>query len=203
MAYEINITYSAIQLPGNMGWGLNTISSNANNQATHSYSNPLGQVVKTIPPAGPSVSYTFDLIGRLTETAYGTSTTAISYNPAGQKIQMADADMGTWSYTYDAQGNLLTQTTATITTTLTYDGLNRVISKSFSDGSPAVSFTYDANGDLGYRTGMTNSTGSTAWDLDGRGRLVTEEKTISGQPFTTNYTYDSSGSTYIHDLSQR
>ncbi|SMX53979.1 RHS repeat-associated core domain-containing protein [Candidatus Brevifilum fermentans] len=191
MAYEINITYSAIQLPGNMGWGLNTISSNANNQATHSYSNPLGQVVKTIPPAGPSVSYTFDLIGRLTETAYGTSTTAISYNPAGQKIQMADADMGTWSYTYDAQGNLLTQTTATITTTLTYDGLNRVISKSFSDGSPAVSFTYDANGDLGYRTGMTDSTGSTAWDLDGRGRLVTEEKTISGQPFTTNYTYDS------------
>ena len=191
MASEINITYSAIQLPGNMGWGLNTISSNANNQATHSYSNPLGQVVKTSPPAGPSVSYTFDLIGRLTETAYGTSTTAISYNPAGQKIQMADADMGTWNYTYDAQGNLLTQTTATITTTLTYDGLNRVISKSFSDGSPAVSFTYDANGDTGYRTGMNDGSGTTAWDYDPRGRLIKEDKTISGQAFTTLYSYDS------------
>ena len=79
---------------------------------------------------------------------------------------MVDPDMGTWTYTYDAQGNLLTQTSATNTTTLTYDGLNRVISKSFSDGSPAVSFTYDTNGDTGYRTGMTDGSGTTAWDYD-------------------------------------
>lgn len=184
-------TYAIETLGSQIVW--KTSIEDANDKISYSYANVKGQVIKTSPPtgSGPSVLITYDLLGRLTQTTYGNATTTIQYNPAGLKTQMVDPDMGTWTYTYDAQGNLLTQTSATNTTTLTYDGLNRVISKSFSDGSPAVSFTYDTNGDTGYRTGMTDGSGTTAWDYDPRGRLIKEDKTISGQAFTTLYTYDS------------
>ena len=180
-----------------------TSIADANGNTSFSYTNAKGQVVKTSPPtgSGPSVQFTYDLLGRLTRSMYGidtTKTTTITYNPAGQKIQMVDPDMGTWTYTYDAQGNLLTQTTrreplpaAAITTTLAYDALNRLASKSFSNGFPSIGYTYDANSDVGYRTSMTDGTGSTTWDYDLRGRLITEAKTISEQTFTTNYSYNS------------
>lgn len=194
---EINISYQAVQLPGNAGWGLNTISSDAKGQLTQSHTNAFGLAVKTVPPTGPSVTFTYDGIGRLTKTEYGNAITTISYNRAGQKTQMVDPDMGTWNYTYDAQGNLLTQRTQRVpspaqpvTTTLSYDLLNRLISKTFISGQ-AIQYTYDANGDIGYRTGMTDSSGTTTWDFDARGRLIREDKTISGQTFTTHYTYDS------------
>ncbi len=44
---------------------------------------------------------------------------------------------------------------------------------------------------LGRRTGMGDSSGSAAWAYDARGRVTQETKTISGQSFSTSYTYDS------------
>ena len=44
-----------------------------------------------------------------------------------------------WSYTYDANSNVLTKTDARgVTTTFAYDELNRVTSKTYSDGTPSV-----------------------------------------------------------------
>ena len=109
----------------------------------------------------------------LTQTSYGSAVTTITYNAAGQKTQMSDPDMGTWTYTYDAQGNLIAQKDAKgNTTTLAYDLLNRLTSKTFSDGSPAVTFSYDANGDIGYRTGMADADGVSG----GKGRKAKAEE---------------------------
>jgi len=184
-------TYAIETIGSQMVWKTSVVD--ANDKMSYSYANVKGQVIKTSPPIGPgpSVLFTYDVLGRLTQTTYGNATTTIQYNPAGLKTQIVDPDMGTWNYTYDAQGNLKTQTSAGITTTLTYDGLNRVLSKTYSNDSPSVTYSYDANGDVGYRTGMSDETGATTWDYDARGRLIREMKTVSGRSFITLYTYNS------------
>ena len=93
---------------------------------------------------------------------------------------------------------MITQTDArSITTTLTYDGLNRLTGKTYSDpATSSVTYTYDSgiNG-VGRRTGMSDGSGSTTWEYDARGRLVTESKVIDGETFTTSYTYNSADQT--------
>ena len=49
----------------------------------------------------------------------------------------------------------------------------------------------DPSGNLGQRVLMTDGSGSTTWNYDGRGRVTSESKTVSGQSFTTSYTYNS------------
>ena len=189
---EATYSYTLETLDSQKSW--KTSITDAKGNTSSSYANAKGQIIQTVPPAvaGPSVQFVYDLLGRLTQTTYGSTITTITYNAAGLKTQMADPDMGTWSYAYDAQGNLTSQQDATgNTVTLTYDGLNRLTGKTFSDGSPAISYTYDANGDIGYRTGMTDATGSTAWDYDPRGRIIKEEKNILGRLFTTKWAYNS------------
>jgi len=117
----------------------------------------------------------------------------ITTNSLGQKVATGDPDMGTWTYTYDLNGNLATQTDARgVVITFTYDALNRLTGKSYSDGSPPVTYTYDQgeNG-LGRRTGMTDASGETTWTYDLLGQVLTETRTIAGGgTFQTGYTYD-------------
>jgi RHS repeat-associated protein len=89
-----------------------------------------------------------------------------------------------------------------ITTTFTYDALNRLVGKTYSDSTHAVSYFYDqtsyngltiTNG-KGRRTGMSDSSGQTAWSFDAMGNVLSEERTINGQTKTVNYTYNLDGS---------
>jgi RHS repeat-associated protein len=132
-------------------------------------------------------------------------TTQISYDGFGQKASMTDPDMGGWSYGYDLAGNLARQTDAkNQRSCYYYDALNRLKGKTYSTGTAAcpadpgsytVSYSYDAgtNG-KGQRTGMTDPSGSTAWEYDVRGRVTKETKVISGAgggTFVTQWTaYD-------------
>ena len=173
---------------------LKTSVTDANGNTSYTYTNAKGLTVKTSPPvsSGPSVQFSYDLLGRLTQSMYGDYATNITYNPAGQKIQMADPDMGTWTYSYDALGNLTSQTDARGQITfISYDGLNRLTGKTFSNGDPAITYTYDENGQLGYRTSMTDASGEAHWTYDQRGRMSIENKIIKGQLFTTHWRYDS------------
>jgi len=156
-----------------------------------------GRTISVTPPTGPGISYTYDALGNLLTTSRGPSTTTtITYNRVGQKLTMSDPDMGNWSYTYDAVGNLKTQTDARgCILTLSYDALNRLTNKS-SSGSCGTqintTYTYDVgvNG-TGRRTSMTDTSGSTGWTYDSRGRLILETKTISGYSYSTQFAYNS------------
>jgi RHS repeat-associated protein len=92
-----------------------------------------------------TTTYRYDRLGNLTRvTDTLNNKTDIEYDLAGRKIAMSDPDMGAWTYSYDAAGNLKTQTDARgITTTLQYDALQRLTSKSYSNGDNAVFFDYD------------------------------------------------------------
>ena len=125
-------------------------------------------------------------------------TTEIHYDRAGRKNSMSDPDMGNWSYAYDALGNLISQTDARLCRlNLDYDALNRLLTKT-SDGTGCAtqvntSYAYDVgSNDLRQRTSMSDSSGSTSWSYDTRGRVAQETSDITGaSPFTTAWTYNS------------
>jgi YD repeat-containing protein len=85
-----------------------------------------------------------------------------------------------------------------VVTTLTYDALDRLRGKNYDTSAApsvaatsAVTYTYDQglNG-KGRRTGMTDSSGSTSWDYDPAGQVLTETQAIAGQSYVTGYRYD-------------
>ena len=158
-----------------------------------------GNLTKVDEAMGPDVSYTYDVLGQLTAVSRAGNITSITYDHLGRKLAMSDPDMGDWSYQYDTLGNLVQQTDARgCVTSLTYDELNRLTGKTYSGTcnitTSASTYTYDqgTNG-LGLRTSMSDGSGSTTWVYDVRGRLIEENKTITGYDgtFTTGYAYNS------------
>ena len=160
-------------------------------------------------------SFTYDSLSRLvcasnpeTEPAYTACPTTAT---------------GTLSYTYDANGNVSSRTytggtigTVTypnLTTTYgNYDGLNRVGLKSYSDGTPSVSYAYDASalqgtgnlsGRLAQATTMAGSSvlynySSAGYDELGRSTGYTECKGASNCSMASTlqqagYVYDVAG----------
>jgi RHS repeat-associated protein len=153
--------------------------------------------------------YWYDAAGNLiaVRDALGNAT-RMQYDPLGRKVAMDDPSMGHWEYRYDTAGNLVKQRDARgQAICFYYDALNRPIGKTYHanvvnldglicPGGPyTVSYDYDRgpNG-IGQRTGMTDTTGVTAWQYDARGRVLTETRTLSNiGTFVTGWGYDAAG----------
>ena len=90
---------------------------------------------------------------------------------------------------YDANGLPLTTTDPLgQTTTRAYDALNRLTAIDYSDTStPDVAYAYDANGN---RTSMADGSGTTTYQVDEAGQIVT---VTSPGPTTVGYRYDLDG----------
>jgi len=141
-----------------------------------------------------------------------------TYDSLSRLSSSANPESGQIAYTYDSDGNLLTKVspapnqTGSTTQTISYcyDALNRLKSKWYttptcSQSSPAANYFYDqtsyngltiANG-IGRRTGMSDTSGATAWSFDQMGRVQTERRTINGTSGVTqniSYTYNLDGS---------
>ena len=55
----------------------------------------------------------------------------------------------------------------------------------------SISYTYDENGHIGYRTSMTDASGEAHWTYDLRGRMIEEAKTIVDRgTYITQWRYD-------------
>jgi YD repeat-containing protein len=107
-------------------------------------------------------------------------------------------ESGTFSYAYDANGNLTSKTDArSITTTFVYDALNRASSRSYSDGTPAVSYIYDASGvanSKGRLTSVSSSVSTTNYAAyDALGRITSSNQVTDGQTYSMSYGYDLAG----------
>jgi RHS repeat-associated protein len=151
----------------------------------------------------PGVAYVYDVMGRLKSATYGNNNTTINYDLGGRKTDMTDPDMGNWLYGYDALGNLTYQHDGKHQVTcLYYDSLNRLKGKNYQGDSTcpsdpgynnyAVAYKYDevTNG-IGRRTSMSDSSGSTGWTYDNRGRITYQSKIIAGNTYMTSWAYNS------------
>lgn len=170
-----------------------------------------------------TTQYTYDLLDNLTcvEQHGGVSGTGcsspassdasspwrvrrFSYDSLSELLSTSNPESGTIHYAYNNDGVLISKTDARGYATnyspsaSPIDALHRVTQKTYSNGDPAVSYSYDAssatiNG-IGHRTGMTDASGSTSWTYDSEGRETSETRTISGvtKAISTQYNLDSS-----------
>jgi RHS repeat-associated protein len=133
--------------------------------------------------------------------------TETEYDSAGDAIARIDGNKHTWKYVrnileqvtetvdplghktlaeYDAAGNLVKLTDAEKrTTTYTYDPADRLVEMGYSDGkTPTVKYEYNKDG---YRTKMTDGTGTTTYAYDQLDRMTESE---TGHKALVKYKYD-------------
>jgi RHS repeat-associated protein len=132
-------------------------------------------------------------------------TRTFTYNSLKQLLTANNPETGTISYTYDNDGQVLTRTapkpnqtgTATVTTTYSYDPVHRLTGKTYSNGDPSVTYTYDQSGclgqsscyNIGRSTGMTDAAGSESWSYDDMGRVLTDQRTTNNVTKSASYVY--------------
>jgi YD repeat-containing protein len=135
-----------------------------------------------------------------------------TYDSLTQVLTAKNPESGTVTYSYNDDAVLISKTDARNITTYfsrsddsptdALDALHRVHKKTYSNNDPSVSYSYDqtsyngltiADG-VGRRTGMSDSSGQTAWSYDAMGRTTDEKRTIgTAPPKTISYQYDLAG----------
>ena len=162
--------------------------------STQSY-DALDRLTRMVDPMGGEIHNGYDALDRLVSvTDPRALTTSYEYNAFDDLTRQVSPDSGTTMQTLDAAGNVLTRANANGTSaTYKYDALNRVTQTTYSDGQ-AETYSYDQGANaLGRLTGITDSSGTSAYAYDARGRLTQETRTIGGQAYVTAYSYDAAG----------
>jgi RHS repeat-associated protein len=167
-----------------------------------------GRLVGVTDAAGNLTQYSYDLLDDLKQAVQNGQTRSFEYSSLRRLTKACNPETGTAdctvsplpgtgleSYTYDANGNVSTKADArSVTTTYSgYDGLNRPHSKSYSDGTPTVTYSYDVDW-KGALSSVSSTVGtsvySTGYTHDGFGRIATSTQTAGSAPgYQFVYTY--------------
>lgn len=183
-----------------------TITDQAGKQR-RSISNGLGQLIRVDEPddsgnlgtvASPTqaTSYIYNTLNNLVQVNQGVQQRNFTYNSLSRLLTATNPESGTINYGYDASGNLTNKTDArSITTTYIYDNLNRVLTRSYSDGTPTVTYTYDnLTNAVGRLTQVTSAISTTNYtSFDSVGRVLSSQQLTDGQTYNFGYSYNLSG----------
>lgn len=163
--------------------------------------------VSACPSGGDPIwvtAYTYDALNDLTgATQGGTHPRSFIFDSLKRLTSSTNPEAGTVTYTYDADNNVQTKLDARgITITYGWDALNRMLSRTYSNSDPTVTYTYDQATcvvvsscyNIGRRTGTTDAGGSEAWAYDKMGREIGEQRTTNAIVKNTSYTYNLDGS---------
>ncbi|MEN3325328.1 MAG: hypothetical protein V7638_135 [Acidobacteriota bacterium] len=176
----------------------------------------LGQVIRVDEPdatnnlgtqsaPAQATNYEYDVLGDLTKVIQGGQTRIFAYSSLRKLTSVNNPEHGIVSYEYDATGSMTKKTDPRLvpgtstprTTTYAYDQLGRVTSRTYNDGTPSVTYTYDdPNADFskGQLTAVSSSVSSYSYgDFDAQGRVKTGTQTIDGQTYTMSYAYNAAG----------
>jgi RHS repeat-associated protein len=145
-----------------------------------------------IPGTGFTTNYSYTLASPTTTVTQGPQTRTFSTDWLGRttSVQEPESGLTTYGYSYNSTGLVVTrqrpqanQTSAsTLTTTTTqYDSLGRVLTVSYSDGTPTKNFTYDKtvswpgltqNNLIGRMASAAVSNAATIFGYDAMGRTT-------------------------------
>jgi RHS repeat-associated protein len=147
-----------------------TVTDAAGNATAFDY-DIMSRLVSITDPRGQITRYTYDTYNRVTSTLH----------PGGRSE----------AFTYDAVGRLQSRTDrkGTVTTYAYDDDKNELERLSYSDGTPAMAFSYDVVGRL---LTADNGTDVLGWAYDAAGQLTAESSQRNGT--TVAYTYNPAGS---------
>lgn len=172
-------------------WNITILDENSN-QITQTV-DAFGQITHIYESLGSEealTQYDYDVAGSLiTITDSENNVWQFTFDTLGRQTSLVDPDLGSWNFTFDPSGNLVEQTDARgIATSLAYDPLNRLTRKNSS--TQDYVYTYDKQYD-GTLSGVQGNSYATNLTYDSRLRVVTEEKTITGNSTLTIFQYDS------------
>lgn len=159
-----------------------------------------GNALGTTSSPNQATNYTYSVLGNLLTVSQGTQTRSFTYDSLSRLRTALNPESGTVTYTYDDNGNLLTKTDSrvpAVTTTYAYDALNRATTRSYSDGTPTVTYAYDsgavANG-KGRLASVSSSVSSYSYGgYDARGQVLSGLQTIGARTYPVSSTYDLAG----------
>ena len=147
---------------------------------------------------GYLTSYEYDARGKLTKITQGTQSPRLfAYNGLGQLTDTTFPENGHIVYGYDASGNLTSKIDArNVVTTMVYDAHDRLETKSYSDGTPTFTYSYDtATLGVGRIASVSSSVSSYSFtQYDALGRVTASTQSIDGTPYTMAYKYNRAGS---------
>jgi RHS repeat-associated protein len=154
----------------------------------------LGRVTsKSFSDGTPTVSWTYDLQGRVATMTDGTGTTTYAYDTANRVVSVVNGAGVTMTYGWDANNNLTDLNDGKQTFTRTYDTLDRLTGVVDAASGPVVNYGYDADGNT---TSMTYPGGTTQTrTVDRAGQLSgLTNTTAAGLLRSYTYTRDQIGS---------
>ncbi|WP_181435520.1 RHS repeat domain-containing protein [Curtobacterium sp. MCPF17_051] len=140
--------------------------------------------------ATATLTYTAGQVATATAPGNGTNKTNYTYENKQPKTvtPVTGTSLAARAYTYDAFGRIASASDgAGRTTNYSYDGDDRVLTKSFSDGTPTVTNTYD---NAGHLLTQASAGGTITNTYDQLGHLLTTGNTANG---SVSYTYDKVG----------
>jgi RHS repeat-associated protein len=151
--------------------------------------------------AGYKTHYEYDDLGDLKKVTQGVQTRTFDYDSLKRLKSVTNPESGTTSYNYDENGNLKSKTfarsaTVNVTISYDYDALNRLKTRSYSDGTPSVTYTYDtltSNG-KGRLTSASSSVSTTSYTgYDAMGRPTGSSQATNDHTYGFTYEYDLAG----------
>jgi RHS repeat-associated protein len=158
-------------------------------------------------------SYAYDALDNLTSVVQGAQVRSFTYNSLKQlrsvtnpevgQVVSCDGQMVSVCYTYDSappNDMLKTRAAGGVVTTLSYDALGRLLTMSYSDGTPQVEYVYDLS-QIGCLYSVSNSVARTTYPLYAPDCTILGSSQLVGSqnyPFQYSYNLASllSGQTY-------
>lgn len=171
-------------------------------KSRRSTTDALGRLINVVEdPSGSfayQTTYGYDVLDNLLTVSQGGQARNFSYDSLKRLTSATNPESGTISHQYDAAGNLVQKTDArAVVTTYSYDALNRAKTRSYNDGTPAVTYTYDAAGIAyakGKLTSVSSSVSATSYTgFDALGRITGNQQVTNAQTYSLSYGYNLAG----------
>ncbi len=177
--------------------GLTQSITNADNQLTTTYFDPLGRVEKVTDALDGQTTYEYTVFDELHKTLDPASNViTVNYSDRGDRISMTDPDMGSWSYAYNVFGEPASQTDAkSQVTSFNFNQLGLITSRIEPEGTTSWNYFTTADHKLWSPSSVTSPGGfSEIYSYDTLSRQSSMTTTIDSIAYTTDLSYHSTGS---------